>query len=56
MDSTNYINAEIYITEEDKNKNIRIINSFENFQKELEMKARENDYIQEMKKKQRDVK
>ena len=29
MDNSNYINAEIYIKEEDINKNIRIINSFE---------------------------
>ena len=34
MDSTNYIIAEIYIKDEDINKNIRIINSFENVKKE----------------------
>ena len=33
--NTNYINAEIYIKEEDINKSIRIINSYENFQREL---------------------
>ena len=32
MDGTNYINAEIYIEEEDINKNKKIINSFENYQ------------------------
>ena len=36
MDITNYINAEIYIKEEDINKNIRIINSFENYKKDNE--------------------
>ncbi len=36
MDNTNYINAEIYIIEEDINKNIRIINSFKNSRKEID--------------------
>ena len=30
----NYIIAEIYVTENDRNKNIRIINSFENVRRE----------------------
>ena len=34
MNSTNYIKAEIIINEEDINKKIRIINSFENYKKE----------------------
>ena len=36
MDNTSYINAEIYIKEEDINKDIRIINSFENVKNEHE--------------------
>ena len=35
MDNTNYINAELYIEVEDINENIRIINSYENFKKEI---------------------
>ena len=35
MDNTSYINAEIYIKEKDINKKIRIINSYENVQREL---------------------
>ena len=34
MDNSNYINAEIYIEEEDINENIRIINSFESAKEE----------------------
>ena len=45
MENTNYINAEIYIKEEDINKNIRIINSFENAKKEKRWKDKENEYI-----------
>ena len=45
MDNTNYINAEIYIKEEDINKNIRIINSFENVKKENKWKHEETDNI-----------
>ena len=45
MESTNYINAEIYIKEEDINKNIRIINSFENAKTENEWEDGEYDYI-----------
>ena len=45
MDNTNYINAEIYIKEEDINKNIRIINSFENVKKEKKWKGDETDNI-----------
>ena len=41
----NYINAEINIKEEDLNKNIRIINSFENVKKEKNLPNEENDYI-----------
>ena len=47
MDNTSYINAEIYIEERDINKNIRIINSFENAKKERRWKDKENDYIHE---------
>ena len=43
MDSNNYINAEIYINEEDINQNIRIINSFDNYKKECELKDKETD-------------
>ena len=35
MDNTNYIRAELYIEVEDINENIRIINSYENFKKEI---------------------
>ena len=45
MDSANFINAEIYIKEEDVNKNIRIINSFENVKKEKNLEDEETDYI-----------
>ena len=41
--NTSYINAEIYIKEEDINKNIRIINSFENVKKEKQYKDKETD-------------
>ena len=47
MGSTNYINAEIYIKEEDINKNIRIINSYENAKKEYLLKDEETDNIKE---------
>ena len=40
MDNTNYINAEIYIKEEDIYESIRIINSFENAQKENKWKGK----------------
>ena len=42
--NTNYIIAEINIDEEDINKNIRIINSFENVKNEKGWKDTENDY------------
>ena len=45
MGNSNYINAEIYIKEEDINKIIRIINSFENYKKEYELKDEETDNI-----------
>ena len=43
--NTNYIDAEIYIKEEDINKNIRIINSFESYKKECRVKDEETDNI-----------
>ena len=46
-DNTNYINAEIYIKEELINKKIRIINSFDNYKKENEIKDKETDNIYE---------
>ena len=42
---TNFIIAEIYIKEEDINKNIRIINSFENYKRENKLKEEETDNI-----------
>ena len=45
MKITNYINAEIYIKEEDINKNIRIINSFDNYKKGWRLKDKETDNI-----------
>ena len=45
MGNTNYIKAEINISERDINKNIRIINSFENYKKENEIKDKETDNI-----------
>ena len=45
MDNTNFINAEIYIREEDVNKNKRIINSFENVKKENRWINDETDNI-----------
>ena len=45
MDTTNYISAEILIKEEDLDKNIKIINSFENFKKERGKKDKENNNI-----------
>ena len=45
MDNTNYINAEIYINEEDIYESIRIINSFENAKKENKWKDKEIDDI-----------
>ena len=47
MDNTSYINAEIYIKEEDINKDIRIINSFENINKEHGWEDEETDKIKE---------
>ena len=47
MNSTNYIIAEIDIKEKDINKNIRIINSFENNKRENALKDEENEYIYE---------
>ena len=44
MDNTSYINAEIYITEKDINKDIRIINSFENAKKEDVWEKRETNH------------
>ena len=44
MNSTNIINAEIYVKEEDINKDIRIINSFENFKKECKWWKQKNEY------------
>ena len=43
--NTNYINAEIYIKKDDINKDIRIINSFENAKTENKWKDKENDYM-----------
>ena len=40
----NYIFGEINIKEEDINKEIRIINSLENYQRENKLKVEENDY------------
>ena len=40
----NYIIAELIIKKDDINKDIRIINSFENYKKEKKMKDQENDY------------
>ena len=45
MDTTSYINAEIYIREEDINRDIRIINSFENAKKEHKWWDKETDNI-----------
>ena len=45
MNSTNYIDAEIDIKEKDINKNIKIINSFENVKKEKNWKDDETDNI-----------
>ena len=47
MDNNSYINAEIYITEKDINKDIRIINSFENAKKEKKWKDDKTDNIKE---------
>ena len=44
MENTNYIKAEFYIKEEDINKKIRIINSFENAINENGLKIEEKDY------------
>ena len=41
----NYIIAEIYIKEEDINKDIRIINSFEQYKRENNSKNSDSDYI-----------
>ena len=46
MDNNNYINAEIYINEEDINQNIRIINSYEKYRKKRR-NNKEDDYINE---------
>ena len=45
MNITNYIFAEIDIKEKDINKNMRIINSFENNKRENELKDEENEHI-----------
>ena len=47
MENTNYINAEIYIQEGDINKQIRIINSYENAKIENEWMDEENYSIYE---------
>ena len=47
MESTNFINAETYIEEENINENIRIINSFENAKKENKWKDGKIDNIKE---------
>jgi hypothetical protein len=44
MNDINFITAEIYIKEEDIDKNIRIINSFENVKYESEWDDEEDDY------------
>jgi len=44
MDSSNYIIAEINIGENEIDKDIRIINSFEEAKREYEIKVKENDY------------
>ena len=41
--NTNYIDAEIYIKEEDINKDVRIINSFDNYKRENELKDEETE-------------
>ena len=51
MGNTNYINAEIYIKEEDINKNIRIINSFDNYKKKVDLRMRKLIIKMQMKKK-----
>jgi hypothetical protein len=43
----NYIIAEIKILKKNINKDIRIINSFEQFKREEELEDDENDYINE---------
>ena len=43
----NYIIAELYVKEEDINKDIRIINSFEQYKRETNRKNSNNDYIYE---------
>ena len=40
----NYIIAELYIKEEDINKNIRIINSFEEYKRKAKFSDNKNDY------------
>ena len=45
FENSPYINAEIYIKEEDINQEIRIINSFENVKREKRWEDKENDYI-----------
>ena len=47
MKNVNYIIAEIYIKEENINKNIRIINSFENVKREGKLKDEVDDYKKE---------
>ena len=47
----NYIVAEINITDYDVNRDIRIINSFENIKKEYHLKDMEEDYKYENEKK-----
>ena len=44
MNYKNIIIGEIYINKEDINKDIRIINSFENYKRERNWKDREDDY------------
>ena len=44
INNKNIIIGEIYISEEDINKDIQIINSFENFKREEKLKDRKDDY------------
>ena len=45
MGNTNYIDAEIYIRKVNVNKDIRIINSFDNYKREHKPKDEKTDNI-----------
>ena len=51
MNNNNYIEAEIDIKENDINKNIRIINSYEEYKRKREWEDKEVDSIWENEKK-----